>query len=108
MTLAVKAVRSEERTSGSMFTAANGSSLASRFPSQRDGKYVIPTDDPRLSYVDPMFVAKLAGRLRAQTPECVMDTFGISVNTWVKMRKGLPIRKSVAERLVQRLGVDLQ
>jgi hypothetical protein len=108
MTLAAKAARSEERTGRSIFTAADNSSLASRFPSQRDGKYVIPTDDARLSYVDPAFVEKLAGRLRAQTPECVMDTFGISVNTWVKMRKGLPIRKSVAERLVQRIGVDLQ
>jgi hypothetical protein len=52
-------------------------------------------------------VEKLNGKLRAQTAECVMNTFGISVNTWLKMRKGMPIRKSVAERLLQRVGQDL-
>ncbi|ODU21248.1 MAG: hypothetical protein ABS87_07385 [Sphingomonas sp. SCN 67-18] len=65
------------------------------------------TDNPRLSYVHPRTVEKLGGKLRAQTAECVMNTFGISVNTWVKMRKGMPIRKSVAERLLKRFEMDL-
>ncbi|WP_336959725.1 hypothetical protein [Sphingobium aquiterrae] len=45
--------------------------------------------------------------LRAQTPECIMATFGISMNTWVKIRDGHPIRRSVAERLLERLGRPL-
>lgn len=65
---------------------------------------LIHSDAPGLSYVNPKLVEKLRGQLRAQTSECVMETFGISANTWVKMRKGMPIRKSVAERLLRRIG----
>ena len=48
-------------------------------------------------------VEKMDLELRAQTAECVMDTFGISVNTWVKIKRGEPIRRSVGHRLVARL-----
>lgn len=71
------------------------------------GCNIIHTDNPQLIYISPACVEKLHGRLRAQTAECVMETFGISVQTWLKMRKGMPIRKSVAERLLQRIGADL-
>jgi hypothetical protein len=59
-----------------------------------------------LSYIDPDLVERMRNRLRAQTAECVMETFGISVNTWVKMRDGQPIRTSVAERFLQRLSAS--
>jgi hypothetical protein len=58
----------------------------------------------QLCYVHPDLVRNARDRLRAQTADCVMETFGISVNTWVKMRDGKPIRMSVAERFVQRVG----
>jgi hypothetical protein len=74
-------------------------------PPPRHG-HIINTDKPGLSYVNPALVEQLSVQLRAQTSECVMSTFGISVNTWVKMRKGMPIRKSVAERLIQRIGLE--
>jgi len=58
----------------------------------------------QLCYVHPDLIRNARARLRAQTADCVMETFGISVNTWVKMRDGKPIRMSVAERFVQRVG----
>lgn len=64
---------------------------------------IIHTDNPRLSYVHIRVVEKLSVHLRAQTAECVMATFGISINTWTKMKKGVPIRRSVAERLIERV-----
>jgi hypothetical protein len=62
-----------------------------------------PSDQKGLSYLDAELVQELRRSLRAQTPDCVMDTFGISMNTWVKLRDGKPIRTSVAQRLVERL-----
>ena len=59
---------------------------------------------PGLSTIDPAIVHRVRDALRAQTAECVMATFGISVNTWVKMRDGKPIRTSVADRFLERLG----
>jgi len=32
-----------------------------------------------------------------------METFGISVNTWFKLKKGEAVRASVVERLMERL-----
>lgn len=64
---------------------------------------IIHTDAPNLSYVNDWVIEKLSPHLRAQTAECVMDTFGISINTWKKMKRGLPIRRSVAERLLDRV-----
>ena len=49
-------------------------------------------------------VRRMRDELRAQTPDCITSTFGISMNTWTKVRDGQPIRRSVAERLMQRLG----
>ena len=60
----------------------------------------------KLSYLDPAFIAELSGRLPAQTAECIQDTFGISANTWLKLRRGMPIRQSVAQRLLQRFGAN--
>lgn len=63
-------------------------------------------DKRGLSIVDPEIVAELRQGLRAQTAECVMATFGVSIVTWSKIRDGKPIRTSVAERLVERLNVQ--
>ena len=64
---------------------------------------IIHTDAASLSYVNDWVVEKLSSHLRVKTAECVMDTFGISINTWNKMTKGVPIRRSVAERLLDRV-----
>ena len=53
--------------------------------------------------ITPPLVKRMHSELRAQTPECVMTTFGISMNTWVKIRNGEPIRQSVGRRLAERL-----
>lgn len=41
--------------------------------------------------------------MRGQTSDVLMMQYGISYNTWRKIRAGNPIRKSVAERLEQRV-----
>lgn len=104
MTLAVQRARPDDQPGRHMFVKPGTSPLPVACAS---GGNIIHTDNPRLSYISPTCVEKLNGRLRAQTAQCVMETFGISVNTWLKMRKGMPIRKSVAERLLQRVGADL-
>lgn len=57
----------------------------------------------RMAVLDREMVVRMSASLPAQTEECVMRTFGISVNTWVKLRDGKPIRPSVALRLLDRL-----
>lgn len=39
----------------------------------------------------------------ARTDESLNDRLGISYNTWRKLKAGLPVRKSVAKRLTERL-----
>lgn len=104
MTLAAQRARPEDQPGRHMF-AKTGAAKPAAAPAC--GSDIIHTENPRLSYVNPTIVEKMSSRLRAQTAECVMDTLGISVNTWLKMRKGMPIRKSVAERLLQRVGPKL-
>lgn len=64
---------------------------------------ILHTEESNLSYVNDWVVEKLSVHLRVKTAECVMDTFGISINTWNKMKRGIPIRRSVAERLLDRV-----
>jgi hypothetical protein len=45
----------------------------------------------------------MRGELPSQSKESVMDTFGISAATWVKIKRGEPIRRSTADHLVKRL-----
>ena len=58
---------------------------------------------PALAQIAPSTATAMHRALPAQTAESVMDRFGISVNTWVKIRDGQPIRPSVADRLLERL-----
>jgi len=61
---------------------------------------------PNLTQLDPVVVQKMASTISCQKPEVIMDRFGISVNTWVKLKKGKAIRHSVAIRLLERLKRD--
>jgi hypothetical protein len=76
--------------------------------------YIQPSSSATLSYVgraststmvcvDGMSIDRMTRALPAQTDACLMHTFGISLNTWNKLKKGEPIRKSVATRLIERL-----
>src|SRR3546814_15709052 len=56
--------------------------------------------------LDRRLVAHMGCHLRAQTATCVMDTFGISINSWVKMREDQPVRRALAERLIMRLDAS--
>ena len=56
-----------------------------------------------LREVDPIAVSHILAQLDGQTDATLMTRFGISYNTWRKVRAGQPIRRSVADRLEQRL-----
>lgn len=56
-----------------------------------------------LRAVDAGIVARMAATMQGQTDETLMPQFGISYNTWRKVRAGEPIRRSVADRLEQRV-----
>lgn len=56
-----------------------------------------------LRCVDPMIVNRMMAQLSGETDEALMRDFGISYNTWRKVRTGSPIRRSVAERLERRV-----
>ena len=88
--------RSETQQPAGRVAAYAGEAL---IPAGRSGR-------AQLYYINPDVVRNVRERLRAQTADCVMETFGISVNTWVKMRDGKPIRASVAERFIQRVGAS--
>ncbi|WDF73648.1 hypothetical protein [Novosphingobium sp. KACC 22771] len=57
--------------------------------------------------VPPDLVERMAQRLSRQSRDELMDRYGISYNTWRKLRAGDPIRASVAERLEQRVRQSL-
>lgn len=53
--------------------------------------------------VSPAIVECMLSGMDSQSRESLMDAFGISYNTWRKVRAGDPIRASVADRLEQRV-----
>lgn len=53
--------------------------------------------------IDSAVARKMQSALESRSPNAVMARFGISMNTWTKVRNGEPIRRSVAERLMARL-----
>jgi hypothetical protein len=57
----------------------------------------------RLRPVSASIVGKIRDQLTGETDEALMPRFGISYNTWRKVRAGEPIRRSVAERLERRV-----
>ncbi|MCC2979457.1 MULTISPECIES: hypothetical protein [unclassified Sphingomonas] len=54
--------------------------------------------------VNERAVALMKREMIGQTDELLMRQFGISYNTWRKVREGQPIRRSVADRLESRLA----
>ncbi|OYW48142.1 MAG: hypothetical protein B7Y36_16335 [Novosphingobium sp. 28-62-57] len=43
----------------------------------------------------------------ALTDEALQDRFGISYNTWRRIVADKPLRRSVAQRLISRIGAEL-
>ena len=54
--------------------------------------------------IDPAVVRFMTSIVEGQTDECLNAQFGISYNTWRKLRKGEPIRASLADRLEHRVA----
>lgn len=57
--------------------------------------------------LDEELVAYMLRECPGRTDEVLMDRFGISYNTFRKIEAGLPIRRSLAERLEVRLQEEL-
>ncbi|NKI99277.1 hypothetical protein [Novosphingobium sp. SG707] len=63
---------------------------------------------PKHQRVVPLdLVERMAQHLNRQSRDELMDRYGISYNTWRKLRAGDPICASVAERLEQRVRQNL-
>lgn len=56
-----------------------------------------------MTVVDPAIVERMISMAPGHSAEIIQDKFGISLNTWSKLRKGAAIRLSVAERLLVRM-----
>jgi hypothetical protein len=46
----------------------------------------------------------MRARLPNQSKDALMDTFGISAATWVKLKAGQPVRASLVDRLRVRIA----
>lgn len=57
-----------------------------------------------LRQVDPTIVERMRRDVIAETDEMLNRQFGISYNTWRKVRSSQAIRASVADRLEERVG----
>ncbi len=68
-----------------------------------DGNSLHLINPPKAYVVDLGLVSDMARKCASQTPTSLNNQFGISWNTWSKLRKGQPIRRSVAMRLVSRV-----
>jgi hypothetical protein len=53
--------------------------------------------------IESAVVERMHAKIGCHKPEVLMDSFGISLSTWRKLRSGQAIRQSVAERLLDRL-----
>ncbi|WP_414900167.1 hypothetical protein ACMT1E_10700 [Sphingomonas flavalba] len=54
--------------------------------------------------VDPAVVDHMVDNCTGQTDETLQAQFGISYNTWRKLLSGQPIRRSLADRLEDRVS----
>lgn len=60
---------------------------------------------PEMSPIPPHVLRLMHARQTPQTDEALQREFGISYNTWRRIKAGQTIRASVAERLIKRLDV---
>jgi hypothetical protein len=51
-------------------------------------------------------IDRMRARLPSQSKEAVIGELGISSNTWTKLKRGEPIRRSIADRLMWLFGDD--
>ncbi|MFT3964362.1 MAG: hypothetical protein QM690_00585 [Sphingobium sp.] len=58
----------------------------------------------KVVHLDGTFVDMLVRRRTAHNSVPLMNDFGISSKTWQKIRMGEPIRASLAQRLIERMG----
>jgi hypothetical protein len=64
----------------------------------------VPRSQAATRHIDPQIVQRLGKRLCSRKPDHIMEQLGISLNTWLKLLAGEPIRASVADRLLDRFG----
>jgi hypothetical protein len=62
-----------------------------------------PFDETRVTFSHAE-VCRMADLLPNQSKESVMEALGVSSNTWLKIKRGEPIRTSTARMLKRRLA----
>jgi len=62
---------------------------------------------PEMSSIPQDVLHLMRARQTPQTDKALQREFGISYNTWRRIKAGEAIRTSVAERLIRRLGARL-
>jgi hypothetical protein len=60
------------------------------------------TPAPRTILVRPEIVEELKSILPNQSKEAVMETLGISSNTWTKLKRGMPVREGTGRTVIMR------
>ncbi len=60
----------------------------------------------RMLILDPDLIAAMQNVLPSGNPDRVTQAYGVSWNTWTKLRSRQPIRQSLAQRLLDRIGHD--
>lgn len=56
-----------------------------------------------MTMISPETVPFFPGRLASKTPDHLMEAVGISLDTWNKICRGAPIRRTLAVRVMRRL-----
>ncbi|MDG2534418.1 hypothetical protein P6144_12210 [Sphingomonas sp. HITSZ_GF] len=54
----------------------------------------------------PDIVEHMMTHCQARTNEALQSRFGISYNTWRQIERGAALRRSVAERLINRIAAE--
>lgn len=73
---------------------SDGQGASTRMSYTQNGRAILSQDAVEL----------LRGRLSNESKEAVSDALGISSNTWIKVKRGMPVTASLARRLVERIG----
>lgn len=55
------------------------------------------------AFIDPVVIEQMKRLATGRTDEALNDRFGISYNTWRKLIAGHPVRRSLAQRITERV-----
>lgn len=56
------------------------------------------------TFIDPLIIEQMRRLATGRTDQALNDRFGISYNTWRKLIAGNPVRRSLAQRITDRVS----